>query len=68
MSDGRRKGPKVEELAAELGVKPRGLLAIAAELGIAAQNRATRIAPADVRRIRAHLAQPAQSANHDETP
>jgi len=56
MSSIHRKGPKIDELARELGVKPRVLLDAARELGIAAQNRLTRVAAGDAERIRAHWA------------
>ncbi|HRX84354.1 MAG TPA: hypothetical protein P5572_04975 [Phycisphaerae bacterium] len=56
MTAARHHGPKVKELAAELGVKPRVVQAAAAELGIFVQNRLTRITPADAARIRTHVA------------
>lgn len=52
MSTGSHRGPKAEDLARELGVKAKVVLAAAHALGIAAQNRLTRLSPADATRIR----------------
>jgi hypothetical protein len=46
---------KVYELAEELGRKPREVLRAAAELGIPAQNRLTRLDPESIRRLRARF-------------
>ncbi len=67
----KKPGIKAGELAEELGIKPRIVLAAAAELGIAAQNRLTRLTLADAERIRTHLRtrDAAQSAAEtDEQP
>ncbi len=53
--DGPKKGVKIRELADECGIKPRAVLAAAAELGIRAQNRLTRISPEEAQRLRTHL-------------
>jgi hypothetical protein len=50
-----RKGPKVYELAEELGVQPHAVLEAAVVLGIHAQNRIARLTLEAASRVRAHL-------------
>jgi hypothetical protein len=52
---GRHDGPKAYQLAEQLGIKPRELLAAARELEIPLQNRLTRLDHAAVERLRAHF-------------
>lgn len=67
MNASRQHGPKIRDLAEELAVNARAVLAAAAELGIAAQNRLTRVKPADAERIRVHLrSQPATGDGNPE--
>ncbi len=48
---------KVYELAAELGVKPRVVVEAARSMGIAVQNRLTRLDAASIAKLRVHLQQ-----------
>jgi hypothetical protein len=51
----RRDWPQVEEIAAACGVKPRDVLAAAAQLGIVLQNRISRVDPISAERLREHF-------------
>ena len=54
------KRKQVQELAEELGLEVRAVIAAAREIGVAAQNRITRLHPNDEARLRARFAAPAQ--------
>jgi len=58
MTDHRERPPRVpvHELADELGLAVRDILAAARELRIDAQNRITKLHPNDAKRLRAHFA------------
>ncbi len=63
-----KKGPKIKELARELGITSRQLVDRCRAEGVAAQNSITRLTPAQAAQARGWFPAPAAQAGEPASP